>query len=220
MKTFLKWYQVENDLFEWSNPINKVKFHFPKDKPLEPANKNAIRAMLGICKPNFTGKRDKAIILTLLDTGLRASELLALDKDNVNPISGVIQVLHGKGGKFRNIYLGRKARIALRRYLNVHNYGNPLFISINEERLTYSGLRLVLKRRAKQAEVNYQSPHSFRRSFALEMLRAGVYVFTLQLLMGHSDIQVLRRYLKQVDGDLQEAHRKASPVDKWIGSNT
>lgn len=215
VKTFLKWYQVENDLIEWSNPIDKVKFHLPKIEPLEPASMNAIKGMMGVCKPNFTGKRDKAIILMLLDTGLRASELLALDKINLNPISGVVQVIQGKGRKFRHVYLGRKTRIALRRYLNMHKHGNPLFISVNKERLTYSGLRMMLQRRAKQAGEIYQSPHSFRRLFALEMLRSGVDIFTLQLLMGHSDIQVLRRYLKQVDGDLQAAHRKASPVDNW-----
>ena len=100
IKTFLKWYQIENDLDDWKNPIDKVKFRLPKIEPLEPANMNAIKGMMGVCKPNFTGKRDRVIILMLLDTGLRASELLALDKINLNPISGVIQVIQGKGHKF------------------------------------------------------------------------------------------------------------------------
>ena len=214
IKTFLRWYQVENDLDDWKNPIDKVKFQVPKDPPLEPANIEAIRAILNTCKPNFTGKRDKAMILMLMDTGLRASELLALDKVNVNPITGAIQVLHGKGGKFRTAYLGKRARIALRHYLNYVNENQALFIGINKERLGYSGLRMMLQRRAQKANVDYQSPHSFRRYFALEMLRNGVDVFSLQLLMGHADIQVLRRYLKQVNQDLLEVHRKASPADR------
>ena len=86
---------------------------------------------------------------------------------------------------------------------------------VNKERLGYSGLRLKLQRRAQKAGVAHQPPHSFRRYFTLEMLRNGVDVFSLQLLMGHADIQVLRRYLKQVNQGLLEVHRKASPVDNW-----
>ena len=71
---------------------------------------------------------------------------------------------------------------------------------------------MLLRRRSNKAGVAYQSPHSFRRLFALTMLRTGTDIFSLQLLMGHVDLQVLRRYLKQVSADLQEAHLKASPV--------
>jgi len=213
VKTFLKWYQLENDLHDWNNPIDKVKFRMPKDQPLEPADPYTIKAMLGVCKSNFTGRRDRAIILMLLDTGIRASELIALELENVNPIIGVVHILHGKGNKFRTVYLGRKSRIALRKYLSVRGQGVALFNSITGERLSYSGLRLLLQRRAKKAGVPYQSPHSFRRLFALEMLRNGVDIFSLQLLMGHADIQVLRRYLKQSNQDIQQAHIKASPVD-------
>jgi site-specific recombinase XerD len=212
VKTFLLWYQVENDLDDWRNPIEKIKFRIPKDPPLEPADANAIKAILKTCKSNFTGKRDKTIILMLMDTGLRASEMLALDVDNVNPITGMVQVLNGKGGKFRTVYLGRKTRIVLRRYLKQKDNHRALFININKERLGYSGLRLMLQRRSKKADVEYQSPHSFRRLFAITMLRDGVDIFSLQMLMGHADIQVLRRYLKIVGADLQSVHLKASPV--------
>ena len=160
--------------------------------------------------------RDRLILLALLDTGLRGSELLALDFINVNPIVGTLQILHGKGDKFRVVYLGKKSRLALRSYYRrVINREGALIIGVHGERLTYTGLRLLLKRRAKKAGVTYQSPHSFRRLFALEMLRNGIDVFSLQLLMGHADLQMLRRYLKQAGSDLQDAHNQASPVDKW-----
>jgi len=57
------------------------------------------------------------------------------------------------------------------------------------------------------------TPHDFRRAFALIMLRNGVDIFALQKLMGHSDLQVLRRYLAQTDQDIQTAHMRGSPVD-------
>ena len=81
--------------------------------------------------------------------------------------------------------------MALRSYLKIKGKTDgSLLVSIHGERLTYTGLRLLLKRRAKKAEVVFQSPYSFRRLFALEMLRNGIDVFSLQLLMGHSDLQI------------------------------
>ena len=214
LRSFLYWYELENDLLGWANPIRKVKVKSLREEPLEPADSEAVKTMLSVCENGFTGLRDKLILLMLLDTGLRASELLALDHVNVNPIIGTLQIIHGKGDKFRMAYLGKKTRLALRSYLKIKvNTEGALFISIHGERLTYTGLRLLLKRRARKAGVSFQSPHSFRRLFALEMLRNGIDVFSLQLLMGHADLQILRRYLKQVSSDLREAHNKASPVD-------
>ena len=73
---------------------------------------------------------------------------------------------------------------------------------------------MVVVRLSKKAGIKAPSPHDFRRGFALEMLRNGIDVFSLQSLMGHSDLQVLRRYLKQTNKDLHLAHIKGSPVDK------
>ncbi len=68
----------------------------------------------------------------------------------------------------------------------------------------YEGL---LARRAKQAGMPAPALHSFRRAFAINMLRAGVDVFSLQKLMGHADLQVMRRYLAQTTDDIAQAHR-------------
>ncbi len=216
LRSFLYWYEMKNDLPDWANPIQKVKVKKPRQEPLEPADIKAVKAMLDVCGNDFTGIRDRLILLILLDTSLRASELLALNFDNVNPITGTLQIMHGKGDKFRVVYLGKKSRIALRSYYRgIKRLHDALIIGVHDERLTYTGLRLLLKRRANKAGVAYQSPHSFRRLFALTMLRNGIDVFSLQLLMGHEDLQMLRRYLKQAGSDLQEAHNQASPVDKW-----
>ena len=216
LRSFLYWYEDENDYTDWVNPIQKVKVKRPRQDPLEPADIKAVKAMLDVCENDYTGVRDRLILLMMLDTGLRAAELLALNFENVNHITGTLQIMHGKGDKFRVVYLGKKSRIALRSYYRriKHNEG-ALIVGVHGERLTYTGLRLLLKRRARKAGVAYQSPHSFRRLFALTMLRNGIDVFSLQLLMGHADFQMLRRYLKQAGSDLQEAHNQASPVDKW-----
>ena len=80
--------------------------------------------------------------------------------------------------------------------------------------MTYNALRCLLRRRADVAGIKgIPTPHDFRRAFALIMLRNGVDIFALQKLMGHSDLQVLRRYLAQTDQDVQIAHMRGSPVD-------
>jgi len=216
LRSFLYWYEDENDYPDWVNPIHKVKVKRPRQEPLEPADIKVVKSMLNVCENDFTGIRDRLILLILLDTGLRASELLTLNFDNVNPITGTLQIMHGKGDKFRVVYLRKKSRIALCSYYRrIKHHEGALIIGVHGERLTYTGLRLLLKRRTEKAGVEYQSPHTFRRLFALTMLRNGIDVFSLQLLMGHADLQMLRRYLKQSGSDLQEAHNQASPVDRW-----
>ena len=81
------------------------------------------------------------------------------------------------------------------------------------ERLSCGGLRAVITRRAFDSHVEEPSQHDFRRAIALAMLRNGTDVFTLEKLMGHEGISVLRRYLKQTDLDTEKAHRRAGPVD-------
>lgn len=108
-------------------------------------------------------------------------------------------IRYGKGGKTRMVFIVRTTRRAMRAYLRLrHNLSPALFISKDEERLTYDRLRLLLERRAKRAKLgNKPKLHGFRRAFALNMLRSGVDIFVLQRLMGHADLQVLRRYLTQ-----------------------
>jgi integrase/recombinase XerD len=72
---------------------------------------------------------------------------------------------------------------------------------------------MLLRRRSKLANVQAPSPHDFRRAFAIERWRAGVDILTISKLMGHTSLQVLNRYLKQVGEDLERAAKMSSPVD-------
>jgi len=78
----------------------------------------------------------------------------------------------------------------------------------------------VVELRAIAIKEGVEAPtlHSFRRSYALDLLRAGVDIFSLKTLMGHADLQVLRRYLKQTEGDLQAARVKGGPADRIFNS--
>jgi site-specific recombinase XerD len=216
VKTFLRWYGEEAEPEGWRNPINKVKPPVVPLEPLDPVSIETVKALVDACGSHGrTGSRDKIILLFLLDTGVRLAELLALNREDVDLISGTVQVRIGKGRKPRLVYLGDKSRHTLRRYLKERRDQNPaLWISRSGERLTESGLRMMLRRRAKGARVPEPSPHDFRRAFALERWRAGMDILTLSKLMGHSSLQVLTRYLKQAGEDLEKAAKQSSPVDR------
>jgi integrase/recombinase XerD len=215
-RTFLRWCWAEYE-FEDKNPI--VKVHPPKlpDEPLDPVPLKTVQAMLAVCKDRtFTDDRDRAILLTLLDSGCRASEFLSLDVADVNLVTGAVIVRKGKGSKWRTCFVGAQTRRALMRYLRHRTNTGALWVTVEGSRLTYAGLRQAVRRRAEKAGVSVPSLHSFRRAFALACLRGGMDVYSLQKLMGHADLSVLRRYLAQTEADLQTAHARASPVDNLL----
>jgi site-specific recombinase XerD len=217
IRTFLRWYGREYEPQAWSNPIRKVQAPRVPQRPLDPVPLSDVKAMLATCeRRTFTGDRDRAILLALLDTGCRASEFVALDLDDVNLQSGAVIIREGKGRKFRTAFLGAKTRREVVRYLRHRESGGPLWVTVQGTRLTYSGLRQIVQRRAARADVPTPSLHSFRRAFALTCLRGGMDVYSLQKLTGHSDLSVLRRYLAQTEADLKLAHDEAGPVDNLL----
>jgi site-specific recombinase XerD len=218
LRAFFRWIAEEEIMPpDWKNPMQKVKAPKVNIDPLEPIPLEDVRKLIDACPPgSFTGERDKSIFLFLLDTGARAQEVCNTNINDIDLNAGSVMIRYGKGGKSRMVFMGRKTRRALRSYLRTRQDQSPaLFISVKDgERLTYDGLRQLLDRRAALAKLEKKPVlHGFRRAFALSMLRSGVDIFTLQRLMGHADLQVLRRYLAQNDQDNLLAHMKGGPVD-------
>lgn len=216
-KTFLNWLDFEDmPANGWKNPIVKVKAPRVDIQPLDPIDMESVEKLVNVCGRKPMDLRDKAIFLFLFDTGVRASELIELDTMDVNMVTGSVLIKRSKNRHSRTVFLAKTARKALRAYLRTRSDTNTaLFVSDEHERLTYWGLRGLLTRKAAKAHLErFWSPHAFRRGSALAHLRAGIDVFSLQLLMGHSDLQVLRRYLQQSDEDLRQAHARTSPTDR------
>ena len=218
ISAFFLWYEDEVEPEGWSNPIRKVKAPRVPMEPLEPVSFETVNQLMKACPRNtFTGDRDAAILLCLLDTGTRANEFLSINLDDINQARGDILIRQGKGRKPRTVYFGKQSKRALRRYLsNRRDDSSALWVThprFGSERLSYDGLREILNRRARDAGVDEPSLHDFRRAFALSMLRNRTDIFTLAKLMGHEGISVLQRYLKQTNMDTEEAHRRAGPVD-------
>jgi site-specific recombinase XerD len=217
LRAFLLWFEAEVEPEGWRNPIRKV--HAPRVaiEPLEPVALDVVAALLNACQgENLTAIRDKALLLFLLDTGARAAEVCALDLADIDQVTGSVLIRCGKGGKPRIVRLGQKSRRAFRRYLRQRTANSAAaWLTDDGNRLTYDGLRAIITRRSKLAGVRPPSLHSFRRAFAINFLRNGGDIYSLQRLLGHADLQVLRRYLAQTEGDILAAHARSSPVDNW-----
>lgn len=177
---------------------------------LQPAD---LRALLDACP----GERDRAIFLLLLDTGLRASEALAL---NVGDIDGqTVTVRQDKGGRGRFVYIGAHTQKQLRRYLAFERDDpqpdEPLFVAKGGGRLSYYGLASVFRRLRLDTGIDV-APHMLRRTYAVQSLRNGMNIYLLARIMGHKDIDTLKHYLKYVQGDIREAAGAAGVVDHLL----
>lgn len=213
LRALFHWLEAEYD--DYTSPLRRLKPPKVDIPPIEGVTAAEVQALLNTCDKSFTGIRDRAIFLTLLDTGVRAGELLAMNWDDVDIAAGTLIVRNGKGGKFRTVFVGRLTRRALRQYARLRQDDNPaVFVTIQGERLTYNGLREILRRRSKQAGLaNPPSPHDFRRACALTLLRNGADVVSVSRLLGHTSLEVTKRYLAQTEADLQQAHQRFSPVE-------
>jgi integrase/recombinase XerD len=225
--------------FELPNPIKTVPVPKFEQAPIEPLTKEEVEALLKACDlcneaktvdrrkyvmRRWSGKRDQAIIMMLLDTGLRASELSALKIGDVDLKTGKALVRHGraggaKGGKGRTVFLGKAARRTLWRYLTEREDGEdpdaPLFLVKYDRPLNKNALRLLIVHLGQKAGVKKCHPHRFRHTFAITYLRAGGDLFTLQALLGHSTLDMVQHYARVAEIDIEQAHKRASPADNW-----
>jgi integrase/recombinase XerD len=162
-----------------------------------------------------TSHRDKALVLLLLDTGLRLGEALRVQIQDVNFETGEIVVAPfgtGRKTKPRMVILGATARRAVWLYVARLTNSNPtdrLF------QMTPVSTRLILSRLGQRCGVLDVHPHRFRHSFAIWYLRGGGDIFTLQRQLGHSTLEMVSYYLDIAQSDLAAAHRKASALDRW-----
>ena len=164
--------------------------------------------------------RDHAILLILLDTGMRAAELVNLTIDDWRDSCLVVM---GKGRKERSVPISEPTEKAIWRQLTSRKIldsgvrgGNALFSAIlNGEELTYITLRSMLIRLRKYSGVKDIHAHRFRHTFAISFLRNGGDIYTLQRILGHSTLDMVKTYLDIVRSDIVKAHQKASPVLNW-----
>jgi integrase/recombinase XerD len=209
IKTLVRFWHKENYIPE----VPSFQMPAIAKKRLHVLTASQVKKTISAC----TNERDKAIILLLVDTGLRRAEICALDWGDVNISSGIIRVARGKGGKARSVVAGIKTRRALLAYRRTidHEDEQPVFQTKTGTRLSANGLRSTLLRISERAGVHI-TPHALRRTFATLSLRAGMNLIQLQAMMGHSSLEMTRNYVQMLDEDLIEAHKAHGPIDSFL----
>ncbi|MDR7236986.1 site-specific tyrosine recombinase XerD [Neobacillus drentensis] len=163
------------------------------------------------------GIRDKAMLELLYATGIRVSELIGLEIDNVQLTMGFVRC---NGNKERIIPIGRAAADAIKQYLD---YGRPRFISMKQQdnalflnhqgkRLTRQGFWKILKKLAKEAGIEKElTPHTLRHSFATHLLENGADLRAVQEMLGHSDISTTQIYTQVSKAKIKDVYSKFHP---------
>jgi integrase/recombinase XerD len=170
---------------------------------------------------DLLGRRDRAILEVLYGAGLRISELVGLDVDDVDLDEGSVLVRAGKGSKARRVPVGRAARAALGDYLAVSRRElagrsggakGAVFLNARGGRLSRQGCWKILKGYARRAHLaDRVSPHTLRHSFATHMLDAGADIRVVQELLGHASLATTQVYTLVSDSRLREVYLASHP---------
>lgn len=162
------------------------------------------------------GLRDRAILETLYSTGMRAGELVKLDMDDVDLISGAVKV-SGKGRRERMALLGSYAQKALRVYLKRRGGErvpdrNALFLTKSGRRISDRTLRRIVAKYIKKCAIDKKiSPHSLRHSFATHLLSNGADLRSVQELLGHKNLSTTQIYTHQGTDRIKKIYTQAHP---------
>jgi integrase/recombinase XerD len=202
-----------------SNPTVKLERRKPKGMIIQAFSEQQLSVLLSLPNKNrFVGLRDYTIMLVLLDSGIRLSELVNIQLAHVKMADSEIIIPHGKGDKYRRVFVSPRTRDALKKYIQARGYvpGNT-YLFLNFENLPMKGRNVQerLKIYGKKARIEgvRVSPHTFRHTFAKMYIMRGGDPFSLQALLGHSTLDMVRHYINLWGSDLQKMHRKFSPVE-------
>lgn len=213
LNRFFRWCVVEGE-----RPDNPMDLIDPPKLPdviqayYTPEDLQKVLKIIG--RRTVNDLRDKGIILTLFDTGVRAAELCGMRQEDLDWRSRTIMVT-GKAGKQRRVSIGHVAAQAIERYLRKRGVkSNWLWLAAGRP-LTLTGMRAALTRRFQKADVKFQGSHGFRRGFAMSYLESGGQEGDLKELGGWTDYAMVSRYAKANAGERAvNAHKKLSPGDR------
>jgi len=210
-------FNVKNKTIE-ADPTGKIQS--PKIEKRVPSVLTSQEVELLLEQPkcvDLKGTRDKAMLELAYATGMRVTEIISLDIDDVNVEEGY--VVCKTGSKQRNIPLGSMSLAALKEYIErareiliKDDTVRALFVNINGQRLTRQGFWKIVKYYKEQAHINKDiTPHVLRHSFATHLLQNGADLKAIQVMLGHSDISSTQVYMQFQDEGIKNVYRKTHP---------
>ena len=223
LRNFLK-YLAKRDIKSVS--AEKVELGKQEDREVTFLERDELDRLLNSAEGGeLESLRDKALLTTLFSTGMRVSELCALDRDKIDPKRGEVSI-RGKGSKIRVVFLSDDAKNVIGQYLDKRpDADEALFIRIPRSknfskeadlRLTPRSIQRIVGKYATKAGIMGKnvSPHTLRHSFATDLLRNGADIRSVQALLGHSSVTTTQIYTHVTDKQLREVHEKFHNKDK------
>ncbi len=167
-----------------------------------------------------SGCRDMTMIIIFLDCGVRLSELANLKFQDAHVEEGYLKVM-GKGAKERIVPIGNVAQKILQRYV-FHFRPEPMrednaFLTLEGQPLSANAIRLIVARLARKSGIRRLHVHLFRHTFATNYLINGGDVFSLQQILGHTTLEMVKRYVTLASAQVRVQHRRFSPMDRMNG---
>jgi site-specific recombinase XerD len=217
LQAFFSWLVKEEILEAEANPMNKIpRSDLPRiikqDIPLP-----LIKRVIQDCgRSRFTAARNKAIILFFLDTGVRLGACSGLNLADINLETGLTRVWE-KGGQQVLVHLNSTALDALKEYLSLRrHFDNPaLWLKEDGTPMSKAAIQTMVRRLRKHGGNARWTPHAFRNTFAINLLRGGADTFSLQTLGGWKDLEMPRHYTEALKiEDAVRVHGKTSPADR------
>lgn len=223
LKAFFSWLARED--YTSSNLMAKIPVPKSETKVITTFSDGQIQSLLSQClSSNGNSTRNMLIMLLLLDCGLRISELVGIELDDINLEEGIIKVRKAKGNWERWVPVGQIAQKFLWKYINTSRpkpltpHITALLLNDKGLPLTKNGVQQMLRRYGKKAGIigTRCSPHTCRHTFAKSYLLRGGDIFSLQKILGHSSLASVRMYLNLFATDIKKQHRQYSPVDNMV----
>ncbi len=222
LKAFATFLYVEG--YTKDNRLKNLKLPKPSVLFIEPLNHEEVRVILeSINQKKAVGRRNYVIVVLMLDTGLRASEVVGAKLKDLNMREGCIKVL-GKGNKERIVPVGNVTQTALSEYVTYVRPGiadldcNSLFVSESGKPISVNALKLFFSRLAKNSGITRLHAHLCRHTFAINYLLNGGDIFSLKEILGHTSLEMVNRYLHFTKAQITARHREFSPMDRMMGN--
>ncbi len=210
-------YEEKNKKIE-KNPTENIQS--PKIEKRTPCILTSKEVELLLDQPkdvDLKGTRDKAMLEFAYATGMRVTEIISLNIEDVNLNDGI--VICKNGSRTRNIPLGKMSLSALKEYIEqarnilvTSEKEKALFVNLNGRRLTRQGFWKIIKYYQEQANITKDiTPHTLRHSFATHLLQNGADLKSIQMMLGHSDISSTQVYMQFQNDGLNDVYKKTHP---------
>lgn len=225
LRAFANWLTRPPHCYAEESPLRYFKLPRGEETVKVPIEADVLHQLLRRAEKetdSVCGARGRALLLTLVDGGLRAREIISLAIGDVSLKEGILVVRRSKGRKPRLIAVGKNTVKALRRYALLRDSvagadttsQAPFFQTVHGTCFTYYGLRSWLRRLERDTGVPHIYLHLLRHTSAIETLDAGADLRTVQLKLGHADIRTTQNYLNMAAGKVGQLQRAFSPVDR------